>query len=109
MLLNTIGVKTGKPRTNPLVYLSGDDCLYVFATKGGSPAHPDWYLNLVANPEIELVTADGETLAVTARTASDDERDEMWPKIVDVNKRYAGYAKKANRKIPVVVCEPREN
>jgi len=54
LLLNTTGAKTGLPRTNPVVYLPGEDCVYVFATKGGSPVHPDWYFNLLAHPVVTV-------------------------------------------------------
>jgi len=68
--------------------------------------HPEWYLNLVANPDIDL-TIDGDTRPMRARTASETEKDEMWPAIVAANKGYAGYQKKTTRPIPVVICEPR--
>ena len=75
-------------------------------SKGGDDRDPDWYRNLVANPDIEL-TVDGETLQMTARVASSAEKAEMWPRIVEAYKGYAGYQKKTDRNIPVVVCAPR--
>ena len=69
-------------------------------------ADREWYLNLVANPDIDL-TIDGDTRPMRARTASETEKDEMWPAIVAANKGYAGYQKKTTRPIPVVICEPR--
>ena len=76
------------------------------ASKGGDDRHPDWYRNLVANPEITLEPANGDpAMTLVARTASDEEKAEMWPDIVAANKGYAGYKEKTDRDIPVVICE----
>jgi deazaflavin-dependent oxidoreductase (nitroreductase family) len=105
--LYTIGRSSGKRRSTMLTAPIHDDGTYVLvASKGGDDRDPDWYRNLVANPEIEL-TVDGVTLELTARVASHEEKAEMWPRIVDAYKGYAGYQKKTDRNIPVVVCEPR--
>lgn len=82
------------------------DTFVLVASKGGDTRDPDWYRNIVANPDVELVVR-GETLPMTARTVSDDERVEMWPRIVDAYSGYAGYQSKTERTIPVVLCEPR--
>jgi deazaflavin-dependent oxidoreductase (nitroreductase family) len=79
----------------------------IVASKGGDDRDPEWYLNIVANPDVSLVIGDGTRVDVTARTATADEKAEMWPKIVDAYKGYAGYAQKTDRDIPVVICEPR--
>jgi deazaflavin-dependent oxidoreductase (nitroreductase family) len=106
--LHVVGRKSGKTRTTMLTSPLQEDGNYVLvASKGGDDRHPEWYNNLAANPDVELVTGDGETLQVTARTASADEKADMWPRIVAVYKGYAGYAKKTERDIPVVICEPR--
>ena len=89
--------------TTPII----EDGAYVLvASKGGSDRDPEWYLNIVAKPEIRLVTGDGKSHDLIARTATDDEKSEMWPRIVDAYKGYAGYAEKTDRDIPVVICEP---
>ena len=75
------------------------------ASKGGDDRHPDWYRNLVAEPEVEL-TVEGETMSFIARTATEVEKAEMWPQIVAAYKGYGGYQKKTDRDIPVVICEP---
>ena len=106
--LHATGRKSGKDRTTMLTAPIVDDGTYVLvASKGGDDRDPEWYHNIVANPEIRLVTGDGESHELTARTASDDEKAEMWPRIVDAYQGYAGYAEKTDRDIPVVVCEPR--
>jgi len=105
--LHTIGRSSGKRRSTMLTAPIHHDGTYVLvASRGGDDRDPDWYRNLVANPEIEL-TVDGETLELTARVASDEEKAEMWPRIVEAYKGYAGYQEKTDRNIPVVVCEPR--
>ena len=111
MILLTIkGRKSGKERTTPLVYLpvSGPDGdrVFVFASKGGAPEDPDWYKNLVANPDVELVVND-ELRLMRARTASAAEKAELWPRIVSVYKGYDGYQRSTERDIPVVILEPR--
>ena len=105
--LHTIGRTSGKRRTTMLTApIHGDGSYVLVASKGGDDRDPDWYRNLVANPDIEL-TVHGETLEMTARIASHEEKAEMWPRIVEAYKGYAGYQDKTDRNIPVVVCEPR--
>ena len=105
--LQTIGSKSGEPRTVMLTSPIHDDSRVVLiASKGGDPRDPQWYLNLAANPDVE-VTINGQTRSMRARTASPGEKASMWPDIVAVYKNYDSYQKKAGREIPVVICEPR--
>ena len=105
--LHTIGRSSGLPRTAMLTAPLHDDGRYVLiASKGGDDRHPAWYVNLVANPDVEI-TAGGRTIPMRARTATPDERRELWPKITRAYRGYAGYQKKTTREIPVVICEPR--
>ncbi len=105
--LHTVGRTSGKKRTTMLTAPIHDDGAYVLiASKGGDDRDPDWYRNLVANPDVEL-TIDGKTIQMTARVASEAEKLEMWPRVVEAYKGYAGYQEKTDRNIPVVVCEPR--
>ena len=76
------------------------------ASKGGDDRHPDWYHNLVDQPDVE-VTIDGETTPMRARTADPAEKAALWPTIVAAYKGYAGYQRRTERDIPVVICEPR--
>ncbi len=106
--LHVKGRKSGKTRVTMLIAPIVENGAYVLvASKGGDDRHPEWYLNVVANPDVELVTAAGARLALRARTASAEEKDELWPRITTAYKGYAGYAAKTNRDIPVVLCEPR--
>ena len=105
--LHTRGRTTGKRRSVVLAApVHGDGRYLLVASKGGDDRHPAWYLNLVANPEIEL-TVDGTTMKMRARTASADEKAELWPKIVAAYRGYDGYQHKTQRDIPVVICDPR--
>ena len=105
--LHHTGRTSGKARTTMLTAPIVDDGSYVLvASKGGDDRDPQWYLNLVADPECELTVGD-ETLAYTARVASEDEKNDMWPRIVEAYKGYAGYQERTDRNIPVVICDPR--
>ncbi len=105
--LHTIGRTSGKRRSTMLTTPIRDDGTYVLvASKGGDDRDPDWFRNLVANPDIEL-TVDGEVAPLTARVATEAEKAELWPRIVEAYKGYAGYQEKTDRDIPVVICEPR--
>ena len=101
LLLNTTGAKTGLPRTNPVVYLPGEDCVYVFATKGGSPVHPDWYFNLVAHPVV-TVEIGAETYQATAEPITGPERDRLYAKLVAKRSNFGTYQDNTTRVIPVV-------
>jgi len=107
--LTTIGRTSGKPRTVMLTAPVYEDDQWVFvASKGGDDRDPDWYKNLAANPEItvEAMDGDAEPRQFVARTATDDEKAELWTKIVASNDGYAGYQAKTDRDIPVVIAEP---
>jgi deazaflavin-dependent oxidoreductase (nitroreductase family) len=105
--LHTIGRKSGQPRSTLLTAPIHDEHQTVLiASKGGDDRNPEWYLNLVANPEVEL-TIGGVTQKMVARTAAKSEKDALWPRIVSRYKGYANYQKRTDRDIPVVICEPR--
>ena len=105
--LHTVGRSSGKRRSTMLTTPVHDEGTYVLvASKGGDDRDPDWFRNLVANPDVEL-TVDGTTIPLTARVATEDEKSELWPRIVEAYKGYAGYQEKTDRNIPVVICEPR--
>ncbi|MGB3410709.1 MAG: nitroreductase family deazaflavin-dependent oxidoreductase [Microthrixaceae bacterium] len=104
--LHTIGRKSGERRSTMLTApICEDDRVVLIASKGGYSQHPDWYKNLVANPKVEL-TIDGSVRAMTARTASADEKKSLWPTIIAAYKGYDGYQANTDRDIPVVICEP---
>jgi deazaflavin-dependent oxidoreductase (nitroreductase family) len=104
-ILTTTGRKSGEPRDSPLYFHRDGDKVIVAASKGGSDKHPMWYLNLKANPKVEVQIKD-ETLDLIARDATDDERNLYWPKLVAMYPTYDDYQSWTDRKIPLVVCEP---
>jgi deazaflavin-dependent oxidoreductase (nitroreductase family) len=104
--LHTTGRTSGQRRSTLLTAPILDEHRVVLvASKGGHPDHPDWYKNLSADPEVEL-TIDGRTRAMRARTASPEEKAELWSEIVRRYKGYDGYQRSTDRDIPVVICEP---
>jgi deazaflavin-dependent oxidoreductase (nitroreductase family) len=104
LLLTTRGRKTGKLRRTALIYGQDGDNYLTVASKGGAPEHPNWYLNLRDNPEVELQVGADKFKAV-AHTASAEEKARLWPKMVEIWPAYEDYQKKTDREIPVVVLE----
>lgn len=105
-LLTTTGRKSGEPRTTPLLYLRRGDRVIVVASQGGMPKHPQWYRNLQVTPEVE-VEIKKERLRLTARTASEAERQELWPELLKMYSDFEDYQSWTERVIPVVILEPR--
>lgn len=105
LLLTTIGRKTGQPRTSPLIFAEDGDNYLIVASMGGAPMHPQWYLNLEANPQAEIQVK-AKQLSVTAHTASDDEKPRLWKIVNETWPNYATYQTRTDRKIPVVVLTP---
>ncbi|MDZ7674813.1 MAG: nitroreductase/quinone reductase family protein [Acidimicrobiales bacterium] len=104
--LHVTGRKSGQKRSTLLTApICDDERVVLVASKGGHTEDPQWYKNLVANPEVELTIHD-ETRPYRARTATPDEKAELWPVIVRTYKGYEGYQRNTDRDIPVVICEP---
>ena len=106
IILTTTGRKTGKLRRTPLIRVHDGERYAVVASLGGSPKHPVWYLNLVANPDVTLQDR-GEVHELRARTASAEEKAELWPVAVAAWPDYENYQAGTDRDIPVVILEPR--
>lgn len=103
--LHTIGRKSGLPRSCLLTSPVHDaNRVVLVASKGGDDRNPDWYRNLMANPDTELVIH-GQRRAIHARAASPDEKALLWPRIVAAYRGYADYQQRTTRDIPVVICE----
>jgi deazaflavin-dependent oxidoreductase (nitroreductase family) len=106
LVLTTIGSSSGKERKHALIYAPcGDDYLIV-ASRGGSPDHPQWYKNLVKNPNVRVQVL-GDRFDAVARTASPDEKARLWPLVTEVWPSYDDYQQRTDRDIPVVVLERR--
>jgi deazaflavin-dependent oxidoreductase (nitroreductase family) len=104
LILTTTGRKSGKERRSPLIYQKHGDDYLVVASKGGADQPPDWYLNLVAHPEVR-VQVKGDKFTARARTATPDEKPEMWEIMARTWPAYNDYQQKTTREIPVVVLE----
>jgi F420H(2)-dependent quinone reductase len=106
LLLTTTGRRSGERRTVPLTYFEDGDALLVVGSKGGSPRHPAWYLNLVADPGAEIQVG-GERRHVRARAATAAEAERLWPMVLARAPVYGKYRAKTTREIPLVLLEPR--
>ena len=106
IILHTIGAKSGREHVIPLNYSRDGDTYIVVASLGGSPRNPNWYHNLVANPDID-VDVGGKTMPMRARVTEGAERDALFAKQVAKHSFYAGFQKKTTRIIPVIALEPR--
>ena len=106
LILTTKGRKSGEERKNPLIYQEHDGDYLVVASKGGWPHPPAWYLNLEADPEVELQVLD-TVIPATARTATGAERERLWALMRQIWPSYDSYQTKTDREIPVVVLTPK--
>ena len=106
-LVESVGRKSGKRRTHPLLCTEDGENLVVVASKGGVDRHPAWYHNLMASPETKANWY-GDVREVRAREAEDSERERLWRQMVEVYPTYKGYQRRTERQIPVIVLEPRQ-
>lgn len=104
LLLTTTGRKTGKTRIMPLIYGVVDGNYIVIGSKGGSETHAAWYLNLLANPVVQVQVAT-EHFTARARIATGPERAKIWKHMLTVYPPYQDYQNRTKREIPVVVLE----
>ncbi|OKH82783.1 nitroreductase family deazaflavin-dependent oxidoreductase [Mycolicibacterium sp.] len=104
-ILTTIGRKTGEPRESPLLFLQEGRRIVLVASQGGRATNPMWYLNLTVNPTVSFQTKT-EVLKLTARDATEAERDEYWPKLDAMYPDFKDYRSYTDRKIPIVICDP---
>ncbi len=104
LLLTTTGKRSGEPRVAPLIYQPYGDAYLVVASKGGADEPPAWYVNLQADPDVQ-VQIGAERFSARARTATPEERRAMWPVMTAVWPAYDDYQTKTAREIPIVVLE----
>ncbi|MEV8638215.1 nitroreductase family deazaflavin-dependent oxidoreductase [Streptosporangium sp. NPDC051023] len=104
LILTTTGRRTGEKRDAPLIYQRHDDDYLVVASNGGADAPPTWYLNLQADPEVEVQVL-GDRFRARARTATPEEKPELWPIMTAAWPPYDEYQTKTDREIPVIVLE----
>lgn len=106
LLLHTTGAKSELPRINPVVCMPDGERLVIIASKGGAPTHPDWYYNLVANPDVR-VEVGSEQFEALATVSGEPERTELYAKIASLYPFFAEYEQKTERVIPVVTLSRR--
>jgi F420H(2)-dependent quinone reductase len=104
-LLTTTGRRSGRPRTVPLLYVPDGDDYVVVASRGGMATHPAWYLNLRADP-VATVQAGSRVERVTARDATGEERDRLWPTLTAAYVHFDAYQHRTPRLIPMVILTP---
>jgi len=105
LLLHTKGAKSGQERINPVACIRDGDRLAVIASKGGAPTHPDWYYNVVANPQV-TVEVGTEKFQAVAKVAEEPERTRLYEKMVGMMPGFDDYRRKTTRVIPVIVLAP---
>ncbi|CAM4018619.1 nitroreductase family deazaflavin-dependent oxidoreductase [Nocardia ninae] len=108
LLLTTVGRKSGQRRTSPLLYRQEGDRYLIAGSHRGTPTHPDWVLNLRANPDAE-VQINSKTIPVTATELSPAERDAAWPGLDAMYPSFADYRSKTDRTIPIFALVPRSD
>lgn len=104
LLLTTTGTRTGQPYTTPLIYGTDAGRYLIVASKGGAAADPQWYRNLVAQPEVSVQVA-ADRFAARARTATPAEKPALWEQMAAIWPAYNEYQAKTDRDIPVVILE----
>jgi deazaflavin-dependent oxidoreductase (nitroreductase family) len=105
LLLTSTGRRTGEKRTSALIFARDGGDYLIVASLAGAPKHPQWYLNLQANPDAEIQVKD-QVLPVAARTASADEKPRLWRIVAEVWPNYDVYQSRTERDIPLVVLTP---
>jgi F420H(2)-dependent quinone reductase len=107
LLVDHIGARSGTRRTSPLIYHEHGDAVAVVGSKAGQPTNPAWFHNLRAHPNTTIQIG-VDVRSVRARLASDEEREQLWPKLVDTFPAYDLYQRNTKgRKLPVVILDPR--
>lgn len=105
LLLHTMGAKSQQERINPVACIKDGDRLAVIASKGGAPTHPDWYFNIVANPQV-TVEVGAENFQAFASVAEEPERTRLYNQMVEVMPGFDDYRRNTTRVIPVIVLTP---
>lgn len=106
--LTTVGRTSGQPRSVMLTSpIQEGDTIVVVASRGGDDVHPAWFLNLQADPNVEVSFKGAPKQPMTAHVATAEERGRLWPQVTADYKNYAGYQKKTDREIPLILLSPR--
>jgi deazaflavin-dependent oxidoreductase (nitroreductase family) len=105
VLVDHVGRKSAKKRTSPLFYLADGDDIVIVASKGGSHKHPAWWLNLREMDETDIQIG-SERRHVKVRQAMPEEKERLWPRLVEMWPDYANYQERTRREIPLAILSP---
>jgi deazaflavin-dependent oxidoreductase (nitroreductase family) len=105
LLLHTTGARSGEERINPLAYVKDQDHYIVIASKGGAPTNPDWYYNILKDPQVSIEVGT-QKLQAQASVVEEPERIRLYNKMVDMMPGFDDYRRKTTRKIPVIALTP---
>ena len=105
LLLDTVGRKSGKQRTNPVMFFRDGGAYVITASAGGAPSNPGWYFNLRAHPQTTIQVM-GKRIPVTVSEAEQGERARLWAKLVSLSPQFKGYETRTPRKIPMLLLKP---
>lgn len=101
VLLTTTGARSGRPHTTPMMFDREGDRLFVIASAAGAPKHPDWYFNVVANPQVN-VEIGGESYPAIATPLAGEDRERIWSILKQKYPFFADHERQVARTIPVV-------
>jgi len=104
-ILTTIGRKSCEARESPLIFLREGDRVILVASQGGRATNPLWYLNIQSDPQVTFQIKN-EVLQLNARDATDDEREQYWPKLDAIYPDFVNYRSYTDRQIPILICDP---
>ena len=105
----TTGRKSGQERAVLLLYLDDGPRVIVVASYGGHSEHPEWWKNLIANPDCRIWSARRGSEDMVASELEGDEREAVWDRLLSMYANYADYQQKTSRRIPLIALSPRES
>ena len=107
LILHHVGRRTGERRETPLIYLQDGEDIVVVGSMGGSPKHPAWYLNVRDRPECVAVEIRGRRTPVDVRHAAPEERERLWPALLEMWPAWQDYTRRTEREFPILILSPR--
>ena len=107
LILHHVGRKSGEARETPLVYLRDGEDIVIVGSMGGSPKHPAWFLNVRDRPDDVVVEIRGTRTPVRARLATPDERERLWPALLEMWPAWEDYTRRTEREFPILILTAR--
>ncbi len=106
-ILHHVGRRSGESRQTPLIYLADGDDIVIVGSMGGSPKHPAWYLNVRDRPDDVALEIKGRRTPMAVRQATDEERERLWPALLEMWPAWEDYTRRTDREFPVLILTPR--